>query len=165
MVKKFKEKWNKLTTKQQVILRIVLSIVTTSLYGVFLALCITIPIIGFAFLLIIGSIFVTIVMLFLYMWFFIIRKEEKLLKFYKGKLSEDEFTEIFFRTDIVMPKGPAGELYWYKEHCEEPHFFAKRQEDNIYVELMDKDELIAKWMMNLNFLHFYFNHIKDKKDH
>lgn len=50
-----------------------------------------------------------------------------------------------------------GELYWDNKHCEDPHWFAKWQDDQIYVELKDNDKKIRDWNMCLAAFDFLFN--------
>lgn len=161
MVKKFKEWWNQLTSKQQVIMLVIIGIVDV----VLLYLCImnleSSDSVGISF---IGCLGLTILLCFLIFNLLSIivgqilkAKDEKLLKRYEGKLSQDEITEVFFKSEIQAPPGRAGEWYWDNKHCEEPHWFAKWQDDQIYVELKDNDKKVRDWCMDLSVLDFYFN--------
>lgn len=84
--------------------------------------------------------------------------ENRLLKLYNEKLNKDEFIEVFFIDIEKGPSGNAGEFYWYKKNCRMPHFFAKWEDEKIYVVLKDNDKFVKNWIIsNLNFFDYYFN--------
>lgn len=97
------------------------------------------------------------IIVFLYNKFEKIR-EKKLCKRYKEKLSEDEFTEVFFTTEVEAPAGKAGDYYWSMKHCNEPGWFAKWQKDEkIYVVLKDGEKEVRNWKIgNLAFFDCWF---------
>lgn len=88
----------------------------------------------------------------------LIQGDKRLLKLYEEKLSKDQFTEVLFKSEIQIPEGAAGELYWDMKHCAAPQWFAKWQdeEDKIDLVLKDNGKIVRTWTKSIYFVNEFF---------
>lgn len=160
MKEKLKKWRNNLTLRQKVIMWIIGGIIYVLLYISLICLAkvdnLAIRAIVGITLLVLTAIGFLTVMLSIATGIVVVLKrltDKKLLECYKEKLSENDFTEVFFKSQIMPPQGTAGEFYCDMKHCKEPHWLAKWQEEKIYLLLKDEDKKIRDWNIS-NFSFF-----------
>ena len=71
-----------------------------------------------------------------------LKKDEILYEQYKQKMGENTYIKVFFHEPKCKLEGDALELYTKMKKCKNPSWFAKIQNERMYIQLKNNNEVV-----------------------